>query len=187
MSPWSLPTALSVGGREYAIRWDYRVALYLMGVLAGEELEPDEKAAVCLQVLYRDWRTIPAEHRQEALEKAAAFLDGALPPQEGRKGPRLMDWERDGALIVPAVNRVLGRDVRLEEQMHWWTFLGAYMEIGESLFASVLAIRRKRAQGKKLDRQEQQFLRENRALVEPERRDDASARARREALRELFV
>ncbi len=187
MSPWTLPASLPVGDREYAIRTDYRVALYLLQILADGELEPDEKAEVCLRVLYEDWESIPAGRRREALERAAEYLDGGLPAPGGRSGARVMDWEQDGGMILPAVNRVLGRDVRREEQTHWWTFLGAYMEIGESLFSSVLAIRRKKAKGKKLEKYEQEFCRENRGLVDLRRRDDPAEQARREALRELFV
>ncbi len=186
MSPWDLPSSLRVGEEEYAIRTDYRVALYLLGIFADPEYEPDERAAICLRVLYRDWESIPPEQYQQALEQAAAFLDGALPPAGRRTGPRLMDWEQDGAMIVSAVNRVMGRDVRAEP-LHWWTFLAAYMEIGEGLFATVLDIRRKRAKGGKLEKYEAEFLRENRPLVELRRRDTAAERARRQELDKLFV
>ena len=50
-----------------------------------------------------------------------------------------MDWDQDAPLIVPAINKVLGGEVRAMPYLHWWTFVGAYMEIGEGVFSSVLA------------------------------------------------
>ncbi len=187
MSGYELPTALEVGGVSYAIRTDWRDVLYLLGQLNDGEYEPDERPAVCLGVLYEQWESIPGQLWQEALDKAVEFLDGGLRPENGRGLPRLMDWEQDAGLIIPAVNRTLGTEIRAGAYMHWWTFLGAYMEIGESLFSSVLGIRRKKAKGKKLEKYEQEFYRENRALVDLRPRDQAADRARREALEGLFV
>lgn len=187
MTAWGLPVSLPVGDREFAIRTDFRVALYLLQVFADPELEQDEKGAVCLQVLYERWEDIPQERRAEALERAVEFLDGGLPAGKAAKRPRTVDLEQDGPMIVPAVNKVLGGEVRAMEQLHWWTFLGAYMEIGESLFSTVLGIRQKRARGKKLEKYEQEFLRENRTLVELRPRQTEADRARQAELRALFV
>ncbi len=187
MTAWSLPTSLTVRGVGYPIRTDFRDILYLLGILADPAFEEDERGEICLRVMYITWEDIPPEDRQEALDRAAAFIDGGVPAKGGRRGPRTMDWEQDGPIILPAVNRVLGREVREMEYLHWWTFLGAYMEIGESLFSEVLHIRRKRAKGKKLEKHEQEFYRENRELVELRPRRTEEEQARREALRALFV
>ncbi len=187
MSAWDLPRSLEVGGVEYAIRTDFRDVLYLLDVFADPDYEPDEKAAICLRVLYVDWERIPPERLGEAAEKAVAFIDGGIPADGRKAGPRLVDWEQDGPLIVPAVNRVLGREVRAMEQLHWWTFLGAYLEIGESLFSTVLAVRQKRAKGRRLEKHEQEFCRENNALVTLRPRLTEAEKERRAGLKELFV
>ena len=49
--------------------------------------------------------------------------------------------------------------------MHWWTFVGYFEEIEEGTFSQVLAIRQKRAKGKKLEQWEREFLNDNLALV----------------------
>ena len=49
--------------------------------------------------------------------------------------------------------------------MHWWTFLSAYMEIGECTFSHVLSIRTKKAKGKTLEKWEQEFARENSDII----------------------
>ena len=137
--------------------------------------------------MYADWQAIPTDRFQEAVDAAADFIDGGVPADGKRRAPRLVDWEQDGPVIIPAVNRVLGREVRALEHLHWWTFLGAYMELGECLFTTVLGLRQKRAKGKKLEKYEQEFLRENRALVQLRPRQSAGDEARRAALKELFV
>ena len=149
MSPYELSTSLRVGDVDYPIRTDFRDILYLLQIFQDPQYEPDERAAIALRVLYETWEDIPQEKYDEALEKAAAFIDGGLPGGKGPGGPRVMDWEQDAALILPAVNRILGAEARAVPYLHWWTFLGAYMEIGESLFSTVLDIRRKRAKGRR--------------------------------------
>ena len=186
-SPWRLPTSLEVGGVDYPIRTDFRDVLYLLDIFADPEYEPDEQGAICLRVMYPQWESIPAERQEEALSRAATFIDGGYPAGDRRKMPRTVDWAQDGPIIVPAVNRVLGREVRAMEYLHWWTFLGAYMEIGESLFTTVLGIRQKRARGKKLEKYEQEFYRNNRGLVDLRKKETAADRERRAALKTLFV
>ena len=166
MTPWKLPTSLEVGGVGYSIRTDFRDVLYLIGIFTDPEYEADEKAAICLQVLYENWEDIPPELCSEALERAVDFIDMGAQKDGGRQQPHLMDWEQDAHLIIPAVNRVLGQEVRAVEYLHWWTFLGAYMEIGESVFSQVLSIRQKLSEGKKLEKHERAFYRKNRSTVD---------------------
>ena len=53
------------------------------------------------------------------------------------------------------------------EYMHWWTFLSLYQEIGgDCTFAQVVSIRYKKAHGKKLDKQEREWYRKNRKIVD---------------------
>ena len=64
----------------------------------------------------------------------------------------MMDWEQDSAVIIPAVNKVLGKEIRSMPYCHWWTFLGAYMEIGDGVYQQILQIRQKKLKGKKLEK-----------------------------------
>jgi hypothetical protein len=82
--------------------------------------------------------------------------------QVGHKVNRkLMDWVQDEHLIVSAVNNVAKTEIRALEYLHWYTFIGYYMAIGESSFSTVVSIRDKIARGKKLEKYEQEFKREN--------------------------
>ncbi|HIZ49135.1 MAG TPA: hypothetical protein H9810_10470, partial [Candidatus Gemmiger excrementavium] len=79
--------------------------------------------------------------------------------------PELVHWDTDVQLIAPAVDKVLGYSCRRCEYLHWWDFIGAFQNIGEGLFASVVNIRSKRARGSKLDKAEAAFARENADLI----------------------
>lgn len=187
MSAWELPVSLTIGDTGFAINTDFRTVLYVLSVLSDPEYEPDEQGAVCIQVMIEDWERLPPERYPEALEALMGFIDGPGVQEERRRPrPRTMDWERDAPVLIPAVNRVLGQEVRALAYLHWWTFLGAYMEIGECLYSTVLGIRQKRAKGKKLEKHEQEFYRENKALVDLRRKLTAAEREQKDELRELF-
>ena len=64
------------------------------------------------------------------------------------------------------VNRVLGSEIRAEKHLHWWTFLSAYMEIGECTFAQIVHIRNMKAHGRRLSKQDQEWYAQNRILVD---------------------
>ena len=184
MNVWELPTSLVIGGVGYPIRSDFRAILDILQVMSSDEYEEDEKKMIFFTIFFEDYTKIPAEHYEEAGKKAVEFIDMGM-GEEKQKKPQTMDWAKDAPIIIPAVNKVMGAEIRSMPYLHWWTFLGAYMEIGESLFSSVLNIRQKKAKGKKLEKYEQEFYRENRNLVDLATRERRSEEEM-DALRKLF-
>lgn len=175
MSTWDLPTSITIHGIEYRIRSDFRAVLDVLAAMNDPDLfmpDADEweqqavRMSVMTTIIYPDYELIPREDYQEACEKAIHFIDMGMREDNSRPSPRLMDWEQDAQIIIPAVNRVLGKEVRALEYMHWWTFMGAYMEIGDCLFSQIVSVRGKKARGKKLEKWEKEFARENKDLVE---------------------
>ena len=128
---------------------------------------------------------MPLELWKEAAQKAIEFIDMGIREDEKAR-PKIMDWEQDAPIIVTAVNSVLGGEVRSPRQTHWWTFLGAYMEIGESLFSQVLNIRSKKKKGEKLEKWEQKFYAENKALVDLKTQKSERSEDEKEAIRKVF-
>lgn len=166
MSTWELPISLIVGDIEWKIRSDYRAVLDILKYFSDPDYEQDERWAICLDILYEDFKQMSPELYQEAAEKAMWFLDVGEEARNDKSSPALMDWEQDAGIIIPAVNKVIGREVRSVPYMHWWTFVGAYMEIGESLFSQVLSIRQKKSKGKKLEKWEREFYTQNKNLID---------------------
>ena len=81
--------------------------------------------------------------------------------------PPIMNWEHDFKQLAPPISRTLGYSVRdASHYTHWYDFIGAYMEIGECTFSTIISIRSKRQKGKKLDASEQEFYKENKKLVD---------------------
>ncbi len=156
---FALPRALAVGEREWAIRADYREVLNILAAFEDPELTEAEKAYICLNNLYEDFPAMPQADYPEAFRAAVAFIDHGATEERG--GARTMDWEQDAPLLFPAVNRVAGYEVRDVAFLHWWTFLGLFMEIRDSVYATVLALRQKKARGEKLEKWEQEFWRRN--------------------------
>ena len=72
-----------------------------------------------------------------------------------------MDWKQDSQLICSAINKVANMEVRNVEYMHWWTFMGYYMAIGECPYSTILSIRDKIISGKKLEKHEKEFKQKN--------------------------
>lgn len=166
MNKWHLPTSLTIGEVDCAIRTDFRVILGIYHYLNDPDYTDEERWAIALKAFYVDLDKIPPELYVEAAEKMLEFFRcGASTSDDDRRKPQLMDWEQDADIIIPAVNKVAGYDVRGVKSLHWWTFFALYMEIGEGTFSTVISIRSKQARGKKLEDYEKEFIRENPSMV----------------------
>ena len=163
---YGLPTAVEIGGNQYEIRSDFRAILDIFTALNDAELTSQERAFVALLIFYPDIETIPTDLYGEALKKCYWFINGGQEDDADKKKPVLMNWEQDYPYIIAPVNRVLGHDARSDEYMHWWTFLAAYMEIGDCTFAQIVHIRAQQKKGKPLDKYDMEWYRDNRKTVD---------------------
>ena len=165
MIDFELPTSVEVGGAEYEVRSDYRAILDICVALSDPNLDGREKTVVLLQIFYPGFDVIPAEHYEEAIKKCFWFINCGE-EEESRKAPKLVDWEQDFRYIVAPINRVIGQEIRSVSYMHWWTFISAYYEIGgDCLFSQIVRIRNLLAKGKKLEKDDREWLRQNSHLV----------------------
>ena len=159
-----LPTKVNISGNEEPVRTDFRVILEILTMLKDPELSNSEKAYALLYMFYENPEEIT--DYEEAIKACFEFIDGNG-SEKKKSGPQLVDWEQDFDYIVAPVNRVLGKEIRSEQDLHWWTFLSAYMEIGpDCLFSQIVNIRDKKARGKKLEKQESEWYRRNREIVD---------------------
>lgn len=158
-----LPESLIVGGRKRAIRTDFRDILTIIQAFNDPELDTTEKVLVCLVILYKDFDGIKPDDYEEAYKQAIWFMDLGEEPDE-KQNPRLMDWEQDEKILFPAINAVAGFETRSRKKIHWWTFMGYFMEIHEGTFSQVLSLRQKKAKGKKLEKWEREFWDNNKRM-----------------------
>lgn len=180
MDKWSFPTSITVGGKEYPIRTEFNAVLDLFVALNDPECKGDTEeetnyihAMMILEIMIHNYDEIPREHVQEAINKVCEFIDYGV--KQSGNHPKTMDWEQDAVVIIPEINKILGYEVRNPDiKTHWWTFLGAYMGIGEGLFSNIVRIRQKKAKGKKLEKYEQEFYKENKTLIDFETKNQRS-------------
>ena len=167
---YDLPTSIFVEDEEYKIRnsGDYRMVLDCLEALEDKNLKPLERIYSGLIIFYEDFNDVDdiletSKDVVEALiEKMFLFFNLNEKSDSSQKDkPKLVDWQTDEALIISAINNVAGKEVRAEAYIHWWTFIGYYMAIGECSLSTVVGIRSKIAKNKKLEKHEKEFRAEN--------------------------
>lgn len=182
-----LPQSITVNGVSYAIRTDYRDILRILVAYNDPNLEPKEQAYICLVILYVNFVSVmPKEDYNEALEKAIAFIDMGSRDSKPAHHPKTMDWEQDESILFPAINKVAGFETRSAEYIHWWTFMGYFMEISDGVFSQVLSLRMKKAKGKKLEKHERDFWTANRSICVLQKKVSDQQREEMERLKKML-
>lgn len=181
ISIWDLPKTVEIFDKTYKIRdnCDYRVMLDVNEALSDNEETQEYRLHCAIVIFYENYKEIPdpltanTEEEimfiQEAVNKITEILRLGEPVEDEteKNKPKLMDWNKDFHLIAPAVNRILGYDVRdPNKYTHWYTLVGAFGEIGDCYFAQIMNVRKKKLTGKKLDEQDMQFYKEHKKDVD---------------------
>lgn len=178
-----LPTAVEIDGCSYKIRSDYRDILTIFEAFSDEDLTEQEKWTVGLEIFYEK---IP-DNMEEAIKQLLFFLNrGEEEKKDSGNGKKLYDWEQDEQLIFQAVNKVAKTEVRATAYMHWWTFMGYFCEIGESLFSSVVSIRDKQNKHKPLEKHEREFYKKNKQVVDLKRKYSSELLAEMDRVNQLI-
>lgn len=182
MTPWDLPETAEIGGVKYEINTDFRDVMEIMNVLTNPERSEYTRWLTAIALFYVG--EIPAEHEREAMEFLAEFI--SYGETDAKPGPQLLDWEQDAQAIIADVNKVAGAEIRATAYLHWWTFLSFFQAIGEGQLSTLVSIRDKLRRGKKLEKWEQDFYRDNKARVDIKKKYTAEERAEQERLQKLL-
>lgn len=168
---FELPTIITIEDKEYPIRnnGDFRMVLDCFACLQDVELDEQERIITSLCIFYADVTSIEGisevfssqELLESAVEEMYNFFNCGQQNVGARQNYKLIDWEQDGQMIISAVNNVAKKEIRAESYVHWWTFMGYYLAIGECPLSTVVSIRDKIVKGKKLEKWEQTFRRDN--------------------------
>lgn len=164
---FELPTSITIDGDNYPIRnqGDFRMVLDCFRCLQDIELTEQERILVALCIFYEDVTGV--EYVQEvfntdsklaaAVEEMYNFFNCGQESVGAARNHKLIDWEKDSQVIVSAINNVAKKEIRAETYIHWWTFMGYYLAIGECPLSTIVNIRDKIVRGKKLEKWEQDF------------------------------
>ena len=166
MIGYELPVSVNVGGKEYSItnRGDFRMILDCFSALNDKEVPKSLRVADSLIIFYEDINSdediqrVFGDHAEEAVKQMFSFFNCYQLEGGTKVNHKLIDWEQDAQLVCAAVNTVAQTEIRSEPYLHWFTFLGYYMSVGDSVLATVVALRDKRARGKKLEKHEREFI-----------------------------
>lgn len=146
---------------------DFRMVLDCFNALGDEKLSEDYRVLACLLIFYNELNSYEdLETYKDCLEflikDMYKFFNGGEEQVRGivTHDP-LIDWEGDSQMIVAAINNVAHKEIRTAEYLHWWTFLGYYISVGESLLSTVVSIRSKIVKNKTLEKWEKEFKRDN--------------------------
>lgn len=181
---WQLPTSAVIGGEEYPINADFRDVLEVIGYLD----DPNEPLYIRWEIalgLFFDG-DIPEEHKPEAQRYLASFLVCGQEEQPGKAPAKLLDWEQDAAAIVADVNKAAGTEVRSLPFLHWWSFMAFFNAIGEGQLSTIVSIRNKLRKGKKLEKWERDYYRENKHRIDLKPKYSAEELAEQEQLKALL-
>jgi len=190
MLEYELPTSVILNDTAHPIRkdGDFRMVLDCFRLLQDEELEDNERILACLTVFYDELDGIETVYQLGDLEEAVKQMFSFFNCNQENVGikaeGKVIDWDKDALMIISAINKVAGKEIRAEKYLHWWTFMGYYMAIGESALANVVNIRRKIIRGKKLEKYEQEYVNENPELF---RRSENYTKEERELLDDILA
>lgn len=165
---YEIPTSITIDGQEFSIRnkGDYRTILDCFSALEDGELTAQERLFSSLIIFYGDLNSVDdldkLPNLETAIEEMYNFFNCNSPTSPGtQSNHKLVDWDQDAQLICSAVNAVSNKEIRSEPYIHWWTFMGWYTAIGDSVFSTIISIRDKIVRGKKLEKHERDFRRDN--------------------------
>lgn len=176
---YTLPKSVCIDEVEYEIRWRYSDILYIFEMLNDVDLLEQERLIVATQHFFVDYKSVT--DGVKAIQAMTEFIDGGVDnsnkKRTDKKPKKLYDWEQDFKIIIAPINKVLGYDIRQNPDTHWWTFLSAFMEIGECTFSTFVNIRDKKASHKKLDKWEEKIYKENREAIDLKVKHDSTTEA----------
>jgi len=170
MDKYSIPTEVVVNDKTLKIRnkGDYRVIIDCFAVLNDPELDKSERLLGCLIIFYEDFdeslamNNLTADELDIAVSEMYKFFNcGNNESSSPKHEYNLIDWDGDSQLICSAINKITNNEIRAIPYLHWWTFMGYYMAVGESVLSTVVGIRDKIVSNKKLEKWEKQFRNEN--------------------------
>lgn len=166
---YELPTTIQVNNLTFHItnKGDYRMVLDCFSALQDTELDTDHRISASLQIFYEEINSNAdilnyADMLNELISEMFRFINCGQQESPGADiGISIIDWEDDSQMICAAINNVAKQEIRVVPYLHWWTFLGYYMSVGQSMLSTVVSIRDKLHRGKKLEKWEQDFRKNN--------------------------
>lgn len=166
-----LPISIMVGGKEYRIQndGDFDVVRDCIQALNDYDLDEGTRILTALIIFLKDLNydniaeILPNEETFiEAAEELFKFINCGSDSFGAKVNYKVIDWDKDEQMIFSAMNAVANTELRAVPYLHWWTAMGYFSSIpSETLFGTVVSIRNKIVKGKKKEKYEIEFIRDN--------------------------
>jgi hypothetical protein len=146
---------------------DFRMVLDCFSALGDEKLGEDYRVLAALLIFYNELNSFDdlalcSEDLEELVNGMYKFFNCGQDKSPGAETEHtLIDWDGDSQMICSAINNVAKLEIRSLPYLHWWTFMGYYGSVGESVLSTVVGIRNKIVKHKKLEKWEQEFKKSN--------------------------
>lgn len=166
---YTLQTSVVINDKEFHITndGDFRMVLDCFNALNDEEMSEDMRVLASLLIFYNEFNSLDdlMDYQDILNDLAKAMYKFFNCGQDKSPGAEtnyaLIDWDKDAHMVCSAVNTVANKEIRAIEYVHWWTFMGYYMSVGDSVLATVVGIRHKIMAHKKLEKWEKEYKRDN--------------------------
>ena len=139
-----LPQKIGVDGKEYPIRWDFRVGILYELLMLDEDVQGAEKPLLALRLFYPE---IPGNW-QKALEGIQWFYRSGVEEKivkrkrNRKKQERIYSFQYDAGYIYSAFLEQYGLDLTEVGQLHWWKFRALFQGLREdSAFSKIMGYR----------------------------------------------
>lgn len=157
---YDLPKTIIIGGESHNIRYDFRPILDILIALEDNELNEVDKAVVLLKIFYVEMPD--PQYMQEAIDKAIDFINLDQPQSDVKDTKRTLSFKQDSVYILGAVDKQLGFSCRRSQELHWWEFMGALMNVDECFLTHLVHQRKLKSEGK----HDKKWWAENRHIAE---------------------
>lgn len=140
------PETVEINTTEYRLNTDFRACLKIIMAFEDNELTPQEKQLILLGNLY----SVVPNDLEAALDCANWFLNGGKvnATNTDEESPRVYSFAKDGNFIYAAFRQTHGIDLATAN-LHWWTFLALFMDLGQdTTFCQLTALRKRLKTGK---------------------------------------
>lgn len=151
------PETVEINTTEYRLNTDFRACLKIIMAFEDNELTPQEKQLILLGNLY----SVVPNDLGAALDRANWFLNGGKDSATNtdEENPRVYSFAKDGNFIYAAFRQTHGIDLATAN-LHWWTFLALFMDLGQDTTFCQLTALRKRLKTGKASKEERAAARE---------------------------
>lgn len=160
----TLPMNVTIGGKTYPIKTDYRVGIQFEQLMMDDEISPEEKLLKAKR-MYFGHRIPPPSFDEETTDRLIWFYRCGKDEKvkSGKSHERVYDFDYDDKWIFAAFKEQYNIDLT-NADMHWWTFRALFDALSEDTeFVKIMGYRAMKI-GSKMSTSQKRFYQKMKRL-----------------------